>query len=66
MYVVACVIGTVAAPPERDVWLKLPSGEVSVQFVTFSVFQKIVVRAPKGTVAGTAQISTRGGINVVD
>ena len=62
--VVGPVSGTVAAPPESEVWVKLPSGDVSVQLVTFSVFQKISARAPSGTVDGTAQISTRGGIKV--
>ena len=54
------VRATVAAPPESDDWLKLPSGEVSVQLVTPFVLQKIEVRAPSGTEAGTAQMSTFG------
>ncbi len=59
--VVGSVKGTVAAPPESDDWLKLPSGEVSLHSVTFSVFQKMVVREPSGTEGGTAQMSTRAG-----
>src|SRR3990167_5866950 len=59
--VVAAVIGCVAAPPESEFWLKPPFGEVSVQFVTPCVFQKIDVRPPSGTEAGTAQISTFAG-----
>ncbi len=60
MKVVAPVSGTVAAPPESELWLKLPSGEVSVQLVTPCVFQKIDVRVASGTDAGTAQIYTWG------
>jgi hypothetical protein len=52
------VSGTVDAPPLRVVWVKLPSGDVSMQSVTPCVFQKIEVRAPSGTVVGDAQIST--------
>src|SRR3990167_7464503 len=59
--VVAAVMGCVAAPPESEFWLKPPFGEVSVQFVTPCVFQKMDVRPPSGTDAGTAQISTLGG-----
>ena len=59
--VVAAVIGTVAAPPERVECEKLPSGDVSVQFVTPCVFQNIDAREPSGTLAGTAQISAFGG-----
>ena len=58
--VVAAVIGCVAAPPESEFWLKPPFGDVSVQFVTPWVFQKTDVRPPRGTDAGTAQISTLG------
>lgn len=58
---VAPVIGTVAAPPESVFSEKLPSGLFMVHDVTPFVFQKIEVRAPSGTVAGTAQISTSGG-----
>ena len=54
--VVAPVMGTVEAPPERLDWLKLPSGEVSVQFETPWVFQNIDVRVSRGTDAGTAHI----------
>jgi hypothetical protein len=57
--VVAPESGWLAAPPESDVWLKLPSGEVSVQSVTPCVFQKIDTRVSSGTDAGTAQICTR-------
>ena len=56
MNVVAAVIGTVAALPDRDVCEKLPSGDVSVQLTTPDEFQKIEVRCPIATVAGTAQI----------
>ena len=59
--VVAPVIGTVEAPPESEFWLKLPSGDVSVHEETPLVFQKIDVRAPRGTDSGTAQMSTSGG-----
>src|SRR3989344_3782276 len=59
--VVAAVIGTVAAPPESEDWLKLPSGEDSTQLVTPCVFQKMDVRPPSGTEAGTAQMSALGG-----
>ena len=41
--------------------MKLPSGEVSVHETTPTAFQKTVVRAPTGTLAGTAQMSTLGG-----
>src|SRR3989344_3426308 len=63
--VVAAVMGCVAAPPESEFWLKPPLGEVSVQFVTPWVFQKMDVRPPSGTEAGTAQISTFGGTSGV-
>ncbi len=56
---VAAVSGTVDAPPLSEVCEKLPSGDVSMQSVTPCVFQKIDVRAPSGTVAGDADISTR-------
>ena len=59
--VVAPVSGTVEAAPERELCEKLPSGELSVQFVAFCVFQNIEVRAPSGTAEGTAQISTCAG-----
>lgn len=59
--VVALVSGTVAAPPESELWLKLPSGEVSVHCVTPCVFQKMEVRVASGTDAGTAQICTTDG-----
>src|SRR3989338_3299705 len=59
--VVAAVMGCVAAPPESEFWLKPPFGDVSVQFVTPWVFQKMDVRPQSGTDAGTAQISTLGG-----
>ena len=52
--------GVVAAPPESECSLKLPSGEVMVHDSTPLVFQKIEARAPKGTFEGTAQISTFG------
>ena len=58
--VVACVMGTVAAPPESEFWLKLPTEDVSTQLNTPCVFQKIEVRPPRGTEAGTAQISALG------
>ena len=54
--------GTVAEPPESEFCVKLPSGDVSVQLSTPFVLQKIVVREPRRTAAGTAQISTCGGI----
>lgn len=57
---VAPVIGAVEAPPESELCEKLPSGEVSVQFVTPCEVQKIEVRVPKETVAGEAQMSTFG------
>ena len=60
VYVVAPVSGTVAAAPESVDSEKLPSGDVSVQLATPCVFQKIDVREPSGTVAGTAQICTTG------
>lgn len=56
--VVAPESGTVEAPPESAVSLKLPSGLVTRQLCTFFDFQKIEVREPTGTDAGTAQIST--------
>ena len=55
--VVAPESGTVDAPPERLVSLKLPSGLVIVHDTTPLVFQKTEVREPSGTRAGTAQIS---------
>jgi len=65
--VVAPVKGTVAAAPEREDSLKLPSGEVSVQLVTPCVFQKTEVRAPSGTDEGTAQITACAGtVGAVD
>ena len=65
MKVVAPLSGTVAAPPERVVWLKLPSGEVTVQVSTPCVFQNMETREPIGTLAGTAHISTFGSISRV-
>ena len=56
------MIGCVDAPPETEVWLKPPSGDVSTQFETPCEFQKTDVRAPSATDIGTAQISTLGGI----
>ena len=64
--VVDSVIGTVAAPPASDLWLKLPSLAVSVQLTTPCALQKIEVRPPKGTDGGEAQISTFGGTVGVD
>lgn len=61
VYVVGPESGTVAAPPERVLCEKLPSGDVSVQDVTPTAFQNTVVRAPSVTEAGVAQISTFGG-----
>lgn len=58
--VVAPERGTVAAPPESACSLKLVSDEVMVHESTFFAFQKTVVRAPKGTEGGTAQMSTFG------
>lgn len=58
--VVAAVIGCVAAPPESEFWLKPPLADVSVQLTTPCVFQKIEVRPPSATDAGTAQMSTLG------
>ena len=55
--VVGPVSGTVAAPPESEFWLKLPSADFSVQAFMPCVFQKMDVRAPSRTEAGTAQIS---------
>lgn len=52
--------GTVAAPPESEFSLKLPSGEVMEHEATPLAFQKIEVRVPSETFSGTAQISTRG------
>src|SRR3569832_320797 len=63
--VVAVVIGTVEAPPESDVCEKLPSGDVSVHSLTPCVFQKIDVREPRFTFAGTAQMSTFGSTVLV-
>ena len=58
--VVAPVRATVEAPPEREFCEKLPSGDVSVQFVTPCELQNTEVREPSGMEAGTAQISTFG------
>ena len=60
--VVAPVIGTVEAPPDSEFWLKLPSGDVSVQLVTPWLFQKTDVRASSGTETGAAQIFACGVI----
>ncbi len=54
-------IGTVEAPPDRDVSEKLPSGLVTIHEFTPLEFQKIDVRAPIGTDEGTAQMSACGG-----
>ena len=59
---VAPLSGTVAPPPESEAWLKLPSGEVTVQEVTPLVFQNRVVREPRGTDVGTAQMLASGGM----
>lgn len=61
MNVVAPESGTVAAPPESESSLKLPSGEVIEQVETPLVFQNTDVRVPSDTLSGTAQISTCGG-----
>jgi hypothetical protein len=56
--VVGAASGTVDAPPFKDVCVKLPSGDVMMHSVTPCEFQNTDVRAPSGTVAGDAQIST--------
>jgi len=64
VYVVAPESGTVAPPPESELCEKLPSGDVSEHVAAFFDVQKIVVRAPSGTDAGTAQISAEIGGDV--
>jgi hypothetical protein len=60
--VVACVMGTVEAPPEREFWLKLPSELDSLHDCTPCALQKILVRVPRGTRFGTAQMLASAGI----
>ena len=68
--VVSFVSGTVAAPPESLLSLKLPPEELTAHESTFFVLQKIDARKPKETDSGTAQISTfgspTGGCGVAD
>ena len=59
--VVAPVSATVEAPPLSEFCEKLPSGDVSVQFVTPCELQNTEVRETSGTDAGTAQMFTFGG-----
>mgnify|MGYP001557774413 CR=1 FL=1 len=59
--VVVFVSATVEALPEGAVWEKAPSGDVIVQSFTPCEVQNTDAREPKGTEAGTAQISTFGG-----
>ena len=58
--VVSLVRGTVAAPPESLLSLKLAPEELTAQESTFFVLQKIDARKPSETDPGTAQISTFG------
>lgn len=53
--------GTVDALPESVLWLKLPSGLVTMHDVTPLEFQNIEVRVPTETEAGTAHTATAGG-----
>ena len=55
-------MGTVAAPPESALSEKLPSGLVITHDDTPCVFQKMEVRAPMETLAGTAQMATLGSM----